>query len=172
MQLEFRNRLHCTICSRWLGNVPPVHVTIWTAGALMIKKFCDKGIVFDRVRTRKGWLNHSSSGFWVINFAFCGTVPSLCPNFGITFAILSRFLECFNVDEFTISHGESFRFESFIHYTGRLLDIRTTLKLGQTNVCARMVSESSCFRNKFSYEITAKDSTPKYSKSATPWVFH
>ena len=46
-----------------------------------------------------------------------------------------------------------------------------TLKFSQGNVCARMVSELSLYVNQFDYEITAKGSIRKYSKSATLWVF-
>ena len=55
--------------------------------------------------------------------------------------------------------------------TGGLFNIRTTLKLSQGNVWARMVSGKSFHVKKLSYKIIAKDSTGKYSKSATPWVF-
>ena len=59
-----------------------------------------------------------------------------------------------------------------LSFTGRWLDIRTTLKLDQGNVCAHMVSKQTFYINKFSYKIITEDSIQKYSKSAIPWVFN
>ena len=49
--------------------------------------------------------------------------------------------------------------------------IRTTLKLSQGNVCARMVSELTFYIKKFTHKIITKDLIWKYSETATPWVF-
>ena len=40
--------------------------------------------------------------------------------------------------------------------TGRLFDIRTTLKVSQENVPAHLVSEGTFYVNKFTYEIITK----------------
>ena len=52
--------------------------------------------------------------------------------------------------------------------TGRLLNIRTTLKLGQGNVCARIVSESSFYIENFSFKIISKKSDLKILRNDDP----
>ena len=53
-------------------------------------------------------------------------------------------------------------------FTGRSLNIRTTLKLCQGNVCVRMVSEWTLYKKKFNWKITAKKFDSKIFKIGDP----